>query len=302
MNDASGVRMAKTKIGRCNDKLKCLYSLKIGALANYISYNPWIENGVQVKDENGNGLMLQDRLEQKWRKPKSYFTNEALNKGENIKDEDRTYFQRMVWTLNDGATVFDLDTIDGEMGYYMLLGSSKIANSEREWREHKWPKAEWYIALENESDSIKYQKNEVKSKAFSALHDNNFTESYKRKFLVLLKLASARTTPSLEQVHNTLFEYIDKSAHTPGSSIEKFNELYNMLLTAPGREEIEARYILQQAEDFYIVKEKQDIYTWPRASGSIVLGNRRAEAIQFLLNPKKSTEVEELVEAIAAKS
>lgn len=302
VNTSSGVKMQKVKIGRCDDKIQALYSHKVGGLANYISYTPWMENGVQKTDADGNRLTLQMKLEQKWNKPKDYFTNRALMKNDNIKDEERTYFQRMVWKLNDGCTVFDLDTMDGEMGYYVLLGSSKVANSEREWREHKWPKAEWYIALENESDSIKYQRNEVKSKAFAALHDPNLTEVYKRKFISLLELSSTRSDISSEKIHNTLYEYIDKSSFLPGSNIDKFMELYNLLDTAHGREELEARFILRDAIDNRIVYEKQDTYTWVRSKGQIVIGDNYNEAIQFILSPKKAAEVEELQEMIKAKS
>jgi len=48
VNDSSGVKMQKVKIGRCNDGIRALYSLSKGGLANYISYTPWIENGVPV--------------------------------------------------------------------------------------------------------------------------------------------------------------------------------------------------------------------------------------------------------------
>ena len=241
-------------------------------------------------------------MEKKWNKPKGFFTNVALMKGDNIKDEDRTYFQRMKWPLQDGSTVFDLDTMDGEMGYYVCLGSSKVANSEKEWRAHLWPKAQWYIALENESDTIKYQRNEIKKKAFAALTDSNLTDIYKRKFISILELSSYKSTLSTEQVENILYEYIEKSTFTPGSNLDKFNELYNLLSTAHGREEIEARYLLKQALDSRIIYEKQGTYTWLRPTGQLVIGERYSEAVDFLLNPKKATEVEELSEMIKAKS
>lgn len=187
------------------------------------------------------------------------------------------------------------------MGYYVLLGSSRVANSEKEWRMHLWPKAEWYIALENESDQIKYQKNSIKVKAFAALENPEFTDMYKRKFAILLGLIDTRTIVTNEQLNNILFEYIDKSTFIPGSNIDKFNELNILLNTATGREEFEARYILKQSTDLRIVYEKQGTYTWVRPQGQIVLGDRFRDAVSFILNPKKSTEVEELQEAIKNK-
>ena len=71
--------------------------------------------------------------------------------------------------------------------------------------------------------------------------------------------------------------------------------------TATGREEFEARYILKQSTDLRIVYEKQGTYTWVRPQGQIVLGDRFRDAVSFILNPKKSTEVEELQEAIKNK-
>lgn len=133
-NDNSGKKLEKTKIGQCQTKLAALYSPKIGGLANYISYTPYIDpsTGVPFKDEKGNDIMLQDYLEQKWGKPAGYFTNRPYMKGDSLKSEDLTYFQRTVWPLNDGTTVFDLSSMNDELGYYVMLGSSKVANSERE--------------------------------------------------------------------------------------------------------------------------------------------------------------------------
>ena len=300
---ASGVNLKKSKIGNCTDTLKALYSLKQGGLANYISYTPWIEDGKVKTNERGHSLTLQHKLELKWGKPEGYFTNEALSKNDNRPDAERTYFQRMAWKLNDGCTVFDLDTLDGEMGYYMLLGSSKVANSEKEWRSHKWPKAEWYIALENESESIKAQKNTVKVKAFSSLSDTKLTDSYRRKIVSLLNLTtSTKTTLSIEQVNNLLVEYIDKSSYTEDSNINKYLELYNLLETVTGREELEARFLLLQAIEARLIFEKQGTYTWIRPQGQIVIGDRKEEAIDFLLNPKKASEVEELEAAIKLRN
>jgi hypothetical protein len=299
---ASGVNLKKSKIGTCSDTLKCLYSASKGGLANYISYTPWVEDGKPKLDEKGNPLMLQHKLELKWGKPHNYFTNEPLGKGDNKPDHERTYFQRMSWKMTDGCTVFDLDTLDGEMGYYMLLGSSKCANSEKEWRQHMWPKAEWYIALENESESIKAQKNTIKVKAYAALSDSGLTDTYRRKFISLLDISDTRSTLTTEQVNNLLVDYIDKSSYTTGSNIDKFNELYNLLTTATGREEIEARYLLAQAIDARVIQERAGSYTWNRAQGAIVIGERFSEAVDFIMNPKKSPEVEQITVAIKLKN
>ena len=215
-----------------------------------------------------------------------------------MRHEGHTFFQTDSWNLNDGCTVLDLSNEHEEMGYYVMLGSYLVANSEREWKEHKWPRAQYYIALENESDTLKYKKNEIKTKAFGKLASSDLTDVYKRKLVTLLGLATSKAAVTAEQVNNLLFEYVDKSTFTPGSNIDKFNEMSNLLNTPNGREEFEARWILAQAQDYRIIYEKQGTYTWVRPSGKLVIGERTAEAIDFILNPKKSSEVEELLKEI----
>lgn len=188
------------------------------------------------------------------------------------------------------------------MGYYVMLASSKVANSEREWREHKWPKAEFYISLENESDEIKHKKSSLKAKAYAALESSDLTSALKRKIVSLLDIASTRSSLTTEQVENALFDFVDKSTFLAGSNIDRLNEVLGLLKTPHGREQFEARYLLKQAIDNRVVYEKQDTYTWNRSKGPIVIGDRYSEAIDFILNPKKVAEVEELMAEIAAKS
>lgn len=296
VSDTTGRKLKKSKIGRCTDAITALYSPKVGGLANYISYTAWInpETGTPHTNEKGEPIMLQEHLEKKWGKPAGYYTNRHWKKGDSLDPEKMTYFQRMSWKLNDGSTVLDLAKEDDEMGYYVMLASNLVANSEREWREHRWPKAQYFISIENESDEIKYKRNEIKSKAYAALHNSEFVDTLKRKVVSLLDLASTKATLTTEQVNNLLYDYIEKSGFLPGSNIDKFNQIYNLLNTAHGKEEFEARYLLKRAMDNRIVYEKQDIYTWVRPTGNIVIGDRYAEAIDYLLNPKKSSEVEEL--------
>lgn len=303
-NDASGKKLEKTKVGQCQTKISALYSSKIGGLANYISYTPYMnpETGTPFTNEKGHPIMLQEYLEKKWGKPEGFFSNRPYYKGDSLKSEDLTFFQKTTWALNDGTTVFDLSSMHDEMGYYVALGSSKVANSEREWREHKWPRAEFYISLENETDEIKHRKNATKAKAFAALEASDFTAPLKRKVVSLLELASSRASLTTEQVENLLYDYVDKSSFLPGSNIDKLTEVLSLLKTPHGREQFEARYLLKQAIDSRVIYEKQDTYTWTRSKGPIVIGDRLTEAIDFLLNPKKAAEVEELTAEINAKN
>lgn len=301
-SDTSGRKLKKTKVGKTRDAIQALYSPKYGGLANGLSYKPWMDSGKQVTDKEGNKLTLQDKLEKKWNLPKDYLHNRPWRKGDPTKEEFMSYYQRKSWKLNDGCTVLDLDNMDEELFYYVVLDSKFVANSEREWREHKWPKATHYIALENEADELKFKRNELKSKAFALLHSSDMTPTMKEHFVVILELASARANLTPEQTHNLLFEYIDKSTFTPNSNIDKFTELSHMLTTPKGREELSARFLLRGAVDSRIVVEKQGAYTWARATGVITLGETHGEAIEFLLNPKKVALVEELEKEIKAKN
>lgn len=301
-NESSGKSLKKTKMGNATTTIRALYSPKIGGLANYISYTPWIgEDGLPKLSDTGKPLMLQDKMEEKWNLPKGYLTN-FVPTAHSIKADDVTYYQSKRWKMKDGCTVFDTSNMDEELGYYVLLASSICANSEREYLEHKWPRAQFYIAIENESEELQYSRNEIKSKAFSYLHSPDFTDVYKRKFVSLLDLATTKSVLTPQQVHNLLYKFIDQTGYTPTANVYKFNGLYQLLSTADGREQLEARYILAQAIDTRVVTERQDVYVWNRARGPITIGERYDEAIDFILNPKKAPEVEEMREEIAKRS
>lgn len=300
-NDSSGKRLQKIKIGRCRDGIQALYSPKVGGLANYISYNPWMEDGKQVTSPTGKKLMLQHRLEEKWNLPEGFLHNRPRTRDDITAKTAPSYYQKKRWVFNDGSTVFDLNNMDEELGYYVCLASKYIANSEKELRSHKWPYAEYYIAIEHEADEIKYKKSERKSLAFSVLHDANMTNAWKRKLVFILEISNSRTSITDEQAHNLLFEYIDGTTFMPNSNIDKFEEVTKLLKTKPGREELEARYLLKRAIDNRVIYEKQGTYTWIRPEGKIVVGDKFSEAIDFILNPKKQTFVEELESQVKAK-
>jgi len=301
-NETTGKSLQKVKMGQCKDTLMALYSPKVGGLANYISYTPWYEEGKQVlSTTTGEALFLQEKYEKKWGKPKGYFTNEPIAKNTAHDDKNLTYFQGKQWRMNDGCTVLDHDIMDDEMGYFMALASTFIANSQKEWMDHKWPKALYYIALQDESDDLKYTRNEIRGKAIAALYDPNLTDAFKSKFVVILGIGSSRSSFTYAQVMNMLQEYIEHSQFTQGSNIDKFNELYRLLKSSKGKEEIEARYLLQQALDYKVVYEKNGTYIFSRAVGPLTLGYRYSEAIEFILSPKKTADVEDLMAEIKKK-
>lgn len=139
-SDSSGVKMKKTKVGaRAKDRISALFSPKIGGLANYISYNYYTDpkTGIPVNNEKGEPMLLQEFLEKKWNKPSGYFNNIAIGRHYKGDGSDLGYYYQNAWNLLDGSTILNLEIMDDEIGYYVFLASSKVANSEKEWREHK---------------------------------------------------------------------------------------------------------------------------------------------------------------------
>jgi hypothetical protein len=303
INESSGKSLKKTKIGQTKTTLKALYSSKVGGIANYISYTPWIgDDGKPVTDESGNQLTLQDKEEQFWNKPKGYFNNNPRTREDNDNKTPLTYWQRSEWKFNDGATMLDLSNMDERMCYYMCLASKRVANSEKELRDHKWPYAEFYIAIENESDEMQYNKNSRKIEAFASLRSKSMTPVMRRKIADILEITKPQASLSEETVVNSLYRFIDTSDFRRNSNLEKLLGLYHKLSTATGREEIEARHILIRALDARVIYHKAGTYTWIRPEGKLVIGEKHSEAIDFLLNPKKEDLVEDIIKQIEART
>ena len=299
---ASGVNLKKTKVGRAKDRISALYSSRIGGLLNYISHTPWLENGKPVLDESGKELTLQDQAEKKWNLPKGYLTNKPWRKGESMKESDMTYFQKKAWSMEDGCTVLDLEKFEDEMQYYVLLASQFCANSEKEWRSHKWPKALYYIAMEAESDDIKYQKIAQKGRAIASLHDSELTADTMRKMVSLLNLASTKSPLNDKTVYNLLYEFIDNTTFTVGSNLDKFNFFFSMLKSPKTRAEFEARFILKKAIDHRVIYEKQGAYFWLNGQSTINIGDRIEEAVDFLTSPKRKKELDDIQAQIKSNS
>lgn len=287
-------KLNKTKISdNCKDGLQALYSSKVGGLKTGLYKT--------MRDEDGNEVKLQDYAEKKWGLDSGTLTNRPFRKGDALSEDTMTYFQKKVWKLNDGSTVLELDNLDDWCFYHVCIESKYIANSEREWREHKWPKAMFYISLENEPDSIKYKKTQRKAKAYASLGDKDFTLAWKRKFIVLLKITSSRTTITEDQTFNLLYDYIDKSElhDSMTTNINKFFSYFEKLKKKDQKIRLEADYTLQQLVDWRVVREKSGTYTW--LAKDIELGFNRTEAVDFLTDPNKQTFIEELEEALTIK-
>ncbi len=300
----SGKRLNKNKIGTANNSISALPNQRTQKLSNYISTQPWLEDGIVKRDPTGRELTLQDKLEIEWKLPKGYLTDEKISNLDDIYSNKTpmTYFQKMQWVMEDGCTVFDLSKFNDLMGYYVCLGSKLVANSEKEWRQHKWPNAQYYIAIENEMDEIAYKSNQNKLEAFTMLNSEEMTPIIKRKIAVLLGLINVKAALGEVQINNLLYTYIDKVDSKQLSNIVKFKELYNMLLKPDTKIVFEAKYLLEKALAWRVVNEKQGVYTWIRSKGSIELGAKPEAAVEFLTDVKKRDLIDELEKEIRLKS
>jgi hypothetical protein len=193
--------------------------------------------------------------------------------------------------------------MDGELGYYVMLDSKYVANSEKELQSRKWPHATHYIALKNESEEIKYTRTKEIRKAIAALEDKKMTDKRKKQFAWILDLAKSTTELTEETVDNLLYDYITQNDfNAVTTNIDKFNDLYELTSNDVGRKELDARLLLKQALDTRVIYEKGETYTWNRPQGTIVLGERYTEAVDFLLSPKKEGFVDELKQQLKAKT
>jgi len=205
--------------------------------------------------------------------------------------------------LNDGSTAFDLNSMEGELGYRVMIDSKYVANSEKEYQARKWPHATHYIALKNESEEIKYTRTKAIRSAIAALEDKKMTDKRKKQFVWILDLAKSTTELTEETVDNLLYDYITQNDFSAVSTnIDKFNELYELTKNDLGRKELDARLLLKQSLDTRIIYEKGETYTWNRPQGTIVLGDRYPEAVDFLLSPAKEGFVEDLKQQLKAKT
>lgn len=300
----SNKKLNKTKLTKNVGTIMCApVSVKAGGYLTGL-HKPWLEKGVQKTNANGKLLTLQDYYEQKHNRPTGYYTNKQTDPmGNNFDESKNSFFEKKESTITlwDGTSVLDMDIPEHEIIYEYFLEHPFVANSEKEYRDHKWPKALFYISATNETEEIKYSRTAALTKAIAELHNSDFTLPLKRMVVTILDIANARTMLTEESIHNLLFDYINAPKTGLVSNIDKFMELLNMIKNPKGKAELEARYFLKKVMDYRIVYEKQGSYTWMRPTGPIVLGETYTETIDFLTNPKKLSIVDELKTELSLK-
>jgi hypothetical protein len=245
-------------------------------------------------------VSLQELLEIKHGRPKGFYTNRAWRPGDGFKDESLTFFQKFKFSLNDGTTVLDLSKPMDEIAYYMLKASPKVSSSNKPEDRSQKPKADFYISDKNESIQEKFSKKKLYNDCTTKLNDSKFTPSYQRKASKALELikGDATTMPD-EQIYLLLDTYLEEGLKSKDENLTNFLEVYKLVNSVEGRNELEAMVLLGDLVNYRIVTDNRGTYTW--ISKQIVLGQRKAEAIDFLLDPKKQPERDELEKQLKAK-
>lgn len=309
-SDTSNKKVNKTKIGRCNDKLRAIPSAKTGKLLTgldeYVE-NPFYKSDKPLPHEfeflrDKEKALLQHILEVKHGRPKDFYTSKMWREGDGMRDENLTFFQKFKMTLNDGSTILNTDNPIDEISYHLAKASPFVALSAKPIDKHSKPKAMYYIADENESEKEKFAKRKAYGSAKAKLEHPEFTLSYQKKIAKILDLVVGDTDSlSDEKIYLMLDGYLSEAlvSRHKESNLSKFEEAYDLMLTSDGREMIEAKVLLKDLVNYRILSDNKGTYTW--LNKQIVLGQREAEAIDFLLDPKKQPERDELERQLKAK-
>jgi hypothetical protein len=125
----------------------------------------------------------------------------------------------------------------------------------------------------------------------------DLTNTFKLKLAKALDLISRDVAP--KRVHTVLRNFIVDKHKDQTSRIKQFIELLDSLEVKENRERFNATVMLHDLVSYYIVGVKQGIYTWK--SNGLEIGINKTEAINFLLNPKKQAEQEELEKQLEVK-
>lgn len=304
----TGKKLNKNKIGKCKDAFRAQYSEKTGKLLtglNEVVSNPYYKSDKDIPSDflyvkNLERISLQELLEIKHGVPKGYYTDRAWQPGDGYNEAKLTFFQKFKFKLNDGSTILDLSKPLDEIAYYMFKAHPLVANSNKLEDKILKPKAEYYVSDKNESIQEKYTKKKQYNDCVTKLEDNKFTPSYQRKVAKALELFKGDvSTVTDESVYIALDTFLDEGYKSKPENLSNFEQVYKLTTSADGRKELEAICLLFDLVSYRIVTDTKGTYTW--VAKQIVLGQRMAEAIDFLLDPKKQPEKDEMERQLKIK-
>lgn len=298
-----GAKMNRTKLGRCNDRLRALGSKATGKLKTGLAVfvpNPYFESESSLPSEfeyvrKMKEITKQELFEIKHGRPKGYYTDALWREGTSLSDDNLTFFQKFKVKLNDGSTFFDLDNPMDEVAFTLLKEHKLVALSNNPEDRRAKPKAQWYIADINESEKEKYAKRKLYNSAVKDLNNEKFVPSLQKKVAKALQLVKGDTsTITDEKLYLVLDNYLEEaiSSVDKESNIHNFQRMYDLTKTPDGRTELEARAFLEDLVLYRLVTDTKGTYKW--VSKNMIIGQRKEEAVDWLLDPKKQPEHDEL--------
>lgn len=305
-----GKKLNKTKNGTAKYIYGPIFSVKTGRLTTGLDVvidNPFTKEDVKSLGDEWKYLADRDKitrqewLEVKHKRPKGYYTSEPWVKEKHGHGEDLTYMQKFKFDLNDGTTFLDLTNVLDELAYYMFVSNYKFCAPSYRAYTHglsdgkRFPYATHYISSEEEDEQIKHSYKTKRNKAFAALESEEMTDD------VLSQICNALNWHKTSgKLYNAVSEKIENAEmKTPGNDVEKFMEKVALLKDAKGRAELKAQSDLQILLDNRIITASKDTYTW--VAKGITIGQRRSEAIEYILDEAKSPEVKEMKKQLKAK-
>lgn len=256
----------------------------------------WRNSGIEKKEK----ISKQEYFEIKMNKPAGFLTSESRPLFENKVGKGLTYLQRFTKSFYE-TTVLDLDNVEDELTYWLLLQShpDKCANSEAELT----PFTRIYISQVNEDDIKISKKNDIIEDAIYKVVKlkNEQSESVIRKFATILEIIKGDL--AFEKVKNSISDYVKLQNSKQFERIEKFNKLYAQTQDAKGMEIFEAKFLLQYAINNRVISDYQGKYIWASKKGSNLelLGRNYQEALNWLLDIDNRNYREELEDELKAK-
>lgn len=241
-------------------------------------------------------ISRQELLEKKHGRSPGYYNNTPYRRGDDM--QKITYMQKFTFPLNDGSTILDTNNAEHEIAYYVFLASKKIANSKKEWLEHKWPYATHYISLQEEDEEIALKARKIKNQAIVALSSEEMTDENKDMIVKALGWAKVSLTP--KQLYNLISSKIESAnTYNKDNDATLFMKKADMLKTPIGREQLRANSLLNELVNERIVSGTRDTYIW--ITRGIKLGDSKEEAIDFLIDPNKQSQTDQLKKELKAK-
>lgn len=308
-----GKSLNKTKNGDAGFRYGPLPNAKTGRLTtglDVIIENPFSDKDIEALApewqylKGKKQITRQEWLEVKHLRPKGFYTSETWIKEKHGHDEGMTFMQKFIYPLNDGTTLLDTTNVIDELAYYMFLTNYKyVAPSYQAYTKglpdgKRFPNATHFIAYEDEDEEIRMTHKAKRNKATAALESEVMNADTQLQVAKSLNWHKDAVTPA--RLYNAISSRIEAAEpKDPNNDIDKFMAKFELLKDAGGRKQLKAESDLQDFLDARVLTSYKETYVWP--SKGVTIGQRRSEAIEFLLDENKSPEVKEMKKELKAK-